>query len=77
MMKNYSELSCLRCWIPAQAHALFVFGCVLNISPFLSLSLSCSFDPSLSYEERERRMRQAAGRAGFVQDILLSTLLAD
>ncbi|XP_034698100.1 protein DEHYDRATION-INDUCED 19 homolog 4-like isoform X2 [Vitis riparia] len=36
-----------------------------------------SFDPSLSYEERERRMRQAAGRAGFVQDILLSTLLAD
>ncbi|KAJ9690505.1 hypothetical protein PVL29_012920 [Vitis rotundifolia] len=41
------------------------------------LQVASSFDPSLSYEERERRMRQAAGRAGFVQDILLSTLLAD
>ncbi|XP_021635086.2 protein DEHYDRATION-INDUCED 19 homolog 4 isoform X2 [Hevea brasiliensis] len=36
-----------------------------------------SFDPSLSYEEREKRMRQAVGRAGFVQDLLLSTLLSD
>lgn len=36
-----------------------------------------SFDPSLSYEEREKRMRQAAGRAGFVQDLLLATLLRD
>lgn len=36
-----------------------------------------SFDPSLSYEEREKRMRQAAGRAGFVQDLLLTTLLRD
>ncbi|KAF2303290.1 hypothetical protein GH714_016391 [Hevea brasiliensis] len=36
-----------------------------------------SFNPSLSYEERENRMRQAAGRAGFVQDLILSTLLRD
>ncbi|XP_024031062.1 protein DEHYDRATION-INDUCED 19 [Morus notabilis] len=36
-----------------------------------------SFDPSLSYEEREKRMRQAAGRAGFMQDLLLSTLFRD
>ncbi|XP_041026621.1 protein DEHYDRATION-INDUCED 19-like [Juglans microcarpa x Juglans regia] len=36
-----------------------------------------SFDPSLSYEEREKRMRQAAGRAGFMQDLLFSTLLND
>ncbi|KAF5742301.1 Drought-responsive family protein [Tripterygium wilfordii] len=36
-----------------------------------------SYDPSLSSEERERRMNQAAGRAGFVQDLLLSTLLKD
>ncbi|KAH7568876.1 hypothetical protein JRO89_XS06G0065800 [Xanthoceras sorbifolium] len=36
-----------------------------------------SFDPSLSREERERRMKQAAGRAGFVQDLLLSTLSSD
>ncbi|XVF40450.1 hypothetical protein PTKIN_Ptkin01aG0114500 [Pterospermum kingtungense] len=36
-----------------------------------------SFDPSLSYEEREKRIRQAAGRAGFVQDLFLSTLLND
>lgn len=36
-----------------------------------------SFDSSLSYEERERRIRQAAGRAGFVQDLLLCTLLQD
>ncbi|KAM3006342.1 hypothetical protein FF2_036375 [Malus domestica] len=28
-----------------------------------------SFDPSLSYEEREKRIRQATGRAGFVQDL--------
>ncbi|XP_022724178.1 protein DEHYDRATION-INDUCED 19 homolog 4-like isoform X1 [Durio zibethinus] len=36
-----------------------------------------SFDPCLSYEEREKRNRQATGRAGFVQDLLLSTLLND
>ncbi|XP_052203495.1 protein DEHYDRATION-INDUCED 19-like isoform X2 [Diospyros lotus] len=36
-----------------------------------------SFDPSLSSEEREKRMRQAAGRAGFLQDLLVSTLLGD
>ncbi|PON61366.1 Dehydration-induced protein [Trema orientale] len=36
-----------------------------------------SFDPSLSYEEREKRMKQAAGRAGFVQDLFLTTLLGD
>ncbi|GMJ08292.1 drought-induced protein19 [Hibiscus trionum] len=34
-----------------------------------------SFDPSLSNEEREKRIRQATGRAGFVQDLLLTTLL--
>ncbi|XP_028777434.1 protein DEHYDRATION-INDUCED 19 homolog 4 isoform X1 [Neltuma alba] len=38
---------------------------------------SSSFDASLSNEERERRMRQAAGRSGFVQDLFLSTLLGD
>ncbi|XP_041995163.1 protein DEHYDRATION-INDUCED 19 homolog 4-like [Salvia splendens] len=36
-----------------------------------------SFHSSLSCEEREQRMRQAAGRAVFVQDLLTSTLLAD
>lgn len=36
-----------------------------------------SFDPSLSTEEREKRMRQATGRSGFVQDMFLSTLLGD
>ncbi|XP_050232052.1 protein DEHYDRATION-INDUCED 19-like [Mercurialis annua] len=36
-----------------------------------------SFDSSLSYEEREERMKQAAGRAGFVQDLLLSSLLRE
>ncbi|KEH30998.1 drought-induced protein [Medicago truncatula] len=36
-----------------------------------------SFDPSLSIEEREKRMRQAAGRSSFVQDLFLSTLLGD
>ncbi|KAK9267112.1 hypothetical protein L1049_010619 [Liquidambar formosana] len=40
-------------------------------------SWKSSFDPSLSYEEREKRMRQAAGRAGFVQDLLLTALLGD
>ncbi|XP_024983559.1 protein DEHYDRATION-INDUCED 19-like isoform X1 [Cynara cardunculus var. scolymus] len=34
-----------------------------------------SFDPSLSSEEREKRMRQATGRAVFLQDVLVSTLL--
>uniref|UniRef100_A0A2P2JG08 Protein DEHYDRATION-INDUCED 19 homolog 4-like n=1 Tax=Rhizophora mucronata TaxID=61149 RepID=A0A2P2JG08_RHIMU len=38
---------------------------------------SLCFDPSLSHEERQKRIRQAAGRAGFVQDLLLSTLLND
>ncbi|KAL6992513.1 RING-type E3 ubiquitin transferase [Sarracenia purpurea var. burkii] len=36
-----------------------------------------SYDPSLTYEERERRMRQAAGRAVFLQDLLISTLFGD
>ncbi|KAK7319730.1 hypothetical protein RJT34_04455 [Clitoria ternatea] len=36
-----------------------------------------SFDPSLSIEEREKRMKQAAGRSGFVQNLFLSTLLGD
>ncbi|KAK8976491.1 hypothetical protein V6N11_001634 [Hibiscus sabdariffa] len=36
-----------------------------------------SFDPSLSNEEREKRIRQATGRAGFVQDLLLTTLLKE
>ncbi|CAL5345756.1 unnamed protein product [Camellia sinensis] len=34
------------------------------------------FDPSLSYEEREKRKRQAAERAVFLQDLLVSTLEA-
>ncbi|XP_028064883.1 protein DEHYDRATION-INDUCED 19-like [Camellia sinensis] len=33
-----------------------------------------SFDPSLSYEEREKRKRQAVERAVFLQDLLVSTL---
>ncbi|KAI5657151.1 hypothetical protein M9H77_25944 [Catharanthus roseus] len=36
-----------------------------------------SIDSSLSFEEREKRMRQAAGRAVFVQDLLASALLSD
>ncbi|KAF5729110.1 Drought-responsive family protein [Tripterygium wilfordii] len=36
-----------------------------------------SYDPSLSSEEREKRMKQEAARAGFVQELLLSTLLKD
>ncbi|CAK9178065.1 unnamed protein product, partial [Ilex paraguariensis] len=36
-----------------------------------------SFDQSLSHEEREKRIRQAAGRSVFIQDLLLSTVLAD
>ncbi|XXG90084.1 hypothetical protein AAC387_Pa12g1928 [Persea americana] len=37
---------------------------------------SC-FDSSLSYEEREQKMRQATVRAAFMQDLLLSVLLND
>ncbi|GKV47730.1 hypothetical protein SLEP1_g54600 [Rubroshorea leprosula] len=36
-----------------------------------------SFDPNLSYEEREKRMKQDTDRAGFIQDLLLSTLQID
>ncbi|XP_028118130.1 protein DEHYDRATION-INDUCED 19-like [Camellia sinensis] len=36
-----------------------------------------SFDPSLSYEKREKRKRQAAERVVFLQDLLVSTLLDD
>ncbi|CAL5408835.1 unnamed protein product [Camellia sinensis] len=35
------------------------------------------FDPSLSYEEREERMRQAARRVFFLQDLLASSLLSE
>ncbi|KAF6143754.1 hypothetical protein GIB67_031061 [Kingdonia uniflora] len=40
-------------------------------------TLKSSFDSSLSYEEREQKIRQATVRAGFMQDILLSTLFGD
>lgn len=43
----------------------------------LRLVFVCSFDQSLSIEEREKRIRQAAGRSSFVQDLFLSTLLGD
>lgn len=36
-----------------------------------------SLDPSLSYEEREKRRKLASGRAVFLQDLLVSTLLGD
>ncbi|CAI9270041.1 unnamed protein product [Lactuca saligna] len=36
-----------------------------------------SFDSSLSSEEREKRMKRAAGQAVFLQDLLISTLLSD
>ncbi|KAF7120350.1 hypothetical protein RHSIM_Rhsim13G0180000 [Rhododendron simsii] len=45
----------------------------VNSSPMWKASL----DPSLSYEEREKRRRQASGRAVFLQDLLVSTLLGD
>lgn len=35
------------------------------------------FDSSLSYEERERRVKQATGRAGFMQDLVLCTFLGE
>ncbi|KAG5516949.1 hypothetical protein RHGRI_037625 [Rhododendron griersonianum] len=45
----------------------------VNSSPIWKASL----DPSLTYEEREKRRRQASGRAVFLQDVLVSTLLGD
>ncbi|KAE8731007.1 protein DEHYDRATION-INDUCED 19-like isoform 2 [Hibiscus syriacus] len=36
-----------------------------------------SFDPSLSNEELEKWIRQATGRAGIVQDLVLTTLLKE
>ncbi|KAK9089143.1 hypothetical protein Scep_028225 [Stephania cephalantha] len=36
-----------------------------------------SIDSSMSLEEREQKMRQATVRAGFVQDLLVSTLFSD
>lgn len=36
-----------------------------------------SFDPSLSSEEREKRTRQAAEKAAFVQDLVCSTMFLD
>lgn len=45
--------------------------------PHIGYLICRSFHSSLSREEREQRMRQASGRAVFVQDLLASTLLAD
>ncbi|WOH11867.1 hypothetical protein DCAR_0831363 [Daucus carota subsp. sativus] len=36
-----------------------------------------SLDPSLSSEERERRKRQAAGKAAFVRSLVFSTMFED
>ncbi|KAJ6893558.1 hypothetical protein NC652_027562 [Populus alba x Populus x berolinensis] len=44
---------------------------------WLLVGWGLGFDPSLSYEEREKRMKQVSGRVGFVQDLLLSTLLSN
>ncbi|KAF4350621.1 hypothetical protein F8388_002081 [Cannabis sativa] len=51
--------------------------CLLGLLDHLGHGLFKYFDPSLSYEEREKRMKQATGRAGFVQDLFLTTLLGD
>ncbi|KAJ8761438.1 hypothetical protein K2173_001569 [Erythroxylum novogranatense] len=48
-----------------------------NAAPAPIWRSSLNFDPSLSYEERQKRVRQAAGRASFMQDLLLSTLLSE
>jgi len=50
----------------------------INMPISLAWYFCCgSFDSSLSIEEREKKIRQAVGRAGFVQDLLLCTLLED
>ncbi|KAH9618745.1 hypothetical protein KSS87_014598 [Heliosperma pusillum] len=36
-----------------------------------------SFDSSLTYEERQKKIQEAAERADFVQDLLLCTVLGD
>ncbi|KAI3867831.1 hypothetical protein MKW92_049125 [Papaver armeniacum] len=51
-----------------------------SVAPISSLSkviFTCSLDSSLSYEERQQKMRQVTARAGFVQDLILSTLFSD
>ncbi|KAF8411126.1 hypothetical protein HHK36_003665 [Tetracentron sinense] len=48
---------------------------VKNVTP--TKTWKSSFDSSLSHEEREEKMRQATVRAGFVQDLLLTTLFGD
>ncbi|KAI8021818.1 hypothetical protein LOK49_LG03G02507 [Camellia lanceoleosa] len=51
---------------------------LLVVCPICSIKVVGDiFDPSLSYEEREKRKRQAAERAVFLQDLLVSTLLDD
>lgn len=62
----------------AQAPIKLFFGSKFLVL-FLSLPVcvSCSYDPSLSHEEREKRIQQATGRAGFVQDLFLATMLSD
>ncbi|CAN1129635.1 Protein DEHYDRATION-INDUCED 19 [Linum perenne] len=45
-----------------------------SVSPYV---WRASIDPSLSPEEREKRIKQAAGRASFVQNLVLSTLSLD
>ncbi|XP_026423577.1 protein DEHYDRATION-INDUCED 19-like isoform X1 [Papaver somniferum] len=46
-----------------------------NVTPISSWKPS--LDSSLSYEERQQKMRQVTARAGFVQDLILSTLFSD
>ncbi|RZC50894.1 hypothetical protein C5167_019328 [Papaver somniferum] len=46
-----------------------------NVAPISSWKPS--LDSSLSYEERQQKMRQVTARAGFVQDLILSTLFSD
>ncbi|OVA11517.1 Drought induced 19 protein-like [Macleaya cordata] len=46
-----------------------------NVTPISTWK--SSLDSSLSSEEREQKMKQGTARAGFVQDLLLSTLFSN
>ncbi|KAK9085365.1 hypothetical protein Sjap_025776 [Stephania japonica] len=77
--KSSVSISRVELQTKLSSYSRMVFSSVLCFSVRKASSnlKSVSIDSSMSLEEREQKMRQATVRAGFVQDLLVSTLFSD
>lgn len=75
IMSEYSFwVNCVR---PKALYMLPLIFLIFYMLRFLNLFPPCSFDPSLSIEERQKRISQDARKAMFMQDLVVSALLVE